>query len=117
FAQYQMNGHEIGTTKEVVFVDASGAKRSGMFGSQIFAPGDHVHMKRFANPRDFAAELAQAKYSEGLSAQAGSDRRLPCSLAHLFRFVGNMARQSNQQSPGQLGRRRREHARSADDDT
>ena len=54
----------------------------GLLGGQVLAPGDRLHAEGEPDPRDRAAEPAEAEEADRLAGDAMADPGLPAALAH-----------------------------------
>src|SRR6185437_5096645 len=115
-AQYEMNGDEIGAPEEFLFFNALNAKRVGALRPEILAPGDHLHLKSLADSGNLGAQPAKPSHAQYLSTQSHPERALPSSTAHAAILARNVARQTENQSPGQLHRWFGQHRSAGDDD-
>ncbi len=78
------------------------------------APGDDLHAEGLADRRDLRAEPTEPEKAERLALEPRPDRGLPLALAHGTILARDVAGKSEDEAPGQLGGRVRQHVRAAD---
>ena len=89
--------------KQLVAVDPADAVLGGALVGEVLAPGDDVHAERLTDPRDLAAQPAEADDAEPGAGEVAADGLLPAAGADGGVLLGDVPRDREDQRPGELG--------------
>ena len=80
-AQHDVQRHDVGTTKEIVFLDVRRARKCGALGAEILTPCDRDHAEDLGDLGDLFSDATQADDADGLPRDDLTETGLPTTRA------------------------------------
>ena len=114
--QRQVDGDDVGAAEEIMLSDPLDAELRRPFRRQVLAPGDDVHGERLGDGGHLGADVPEADEAKGLVRKRAAKGVVPAPGAKGRVLLRDVAKQRQDQAPGQLAGGGAEFPGAGDDD-